>query len=223
MVRERDTAAGRRDRTVGRWEQRFDRTVLSLGRTFWGRSGRGQARGLLRVFRFAERLTERGRVIVPLSAYGVARYEIAPLPTAALPMRDGSTVERGETVIILHFDNKAIAALDGGRDTRALTWHMIRAGREGLRQLAALAGAGAFPDDVRAVWAETLFYPALARLGLETRPARRTLRRPFARLFMLAMLAIYGREGPAGVDVAHLPLGEAWIALDDLRRRMARD
>jgi hypothetical protein len=100
----------------------------------------------------------------------------------------------------------------------ALTWRLMRLGGGDLRALADLARSGALPEGVRAVWAETLLYKSLPRLGFHTRPAPRTLRTPFARLFMLCMIAMYGRPGQLrqSRSLNHLELGEAWMSLDEL-------
>ncbi|MGH2345674.1 MAG: hypothetical protein ACRDG4_10645, partial [Chloroflexota bacterium] len=48
------------------------------------------------------------------------------------------------------------------------------------------------------------------------------LRAPFARLFMLSMLAIYGRPrhlAQGGRALDHLRIGEAWLSIDDLLDR----
>jgi hypothetical protein len=206
---------------VGPWEQCFDRLVLALGHSAFGPSGRGRPRGILHVFRLVERLLARGHDFHPLRPGGIVRYEIAPLPARALRLGGGVVVAPGELVVMLHFDNQAIAALSAP-GTQALTWQMVRAARLDLRALAALSQRGALPSAVRAVWAETLFYQSLARYGFATRPARRGVRAPFARLFMLTLLAIYGRDGVAGVDPSQLPLGEAWTGLNELRRRFAQ-
>lgn len=203
---------------IGPWEQRLDRLVLALGRSPFGASGHGRPRGILNIFRLVERLLERGHTYHALYPGGIVRYEIAPLPARPLRLRDGTLIPRGERVVIVHFDNRAIAALDGAGSTQALAWQLVRAGRDDMRALAALARQGALPVDVRAVWAETLFYLAPARYGFATRPARRGPRTVGARLFLLALLAIYGRDGAAGVDPGQLPLGEAWIGLDELQR-----
>ena len=204
---------------IGPWEQRLDRLVLALGRSPLGPAGHGRPRGLLHIFRLVERLLERGHIYHRLHDGGIVRYEIAPLPARPLRLRDGTIVPRGERVVILHFENRVLAALDGAGGTQALAWQLVRAGRDDMRVLATLARRGALPPEVRAVWTETLFYLAPARYGFATRPARPGLRTVGARLFLLAILAIYGRDGTAGVDPAQLPLGEAWIALEELQRR----
>ncbi|HWE60072.1 MAG TPA: hypothetical protein VHB98_00020 [Chloroflexota bacterium] len=208
---------------IGRWEQRMDRVVLALGRSPWGRSGYGRARGLLHIFHLANWLLERGHPSRALRSDGVVRYEFTTLPTRrALPLRGQPPVRYGEPIVGLHFDNRVIAALSTTLpDTRRLTWHMIRSAEKDMQQLADLARAGGVPPNIRAIWAETLIYPSLARYGYHTRPAPRSIRTPFARLFMLSLLAIYGRPEAGMSERAwqHLQLGEAWIGVEELKRR----
>jgi hypothetical protein len=227
----RATDAARRRKTersrppVGRWEERFDRAVFAFGHVAAGPAGGGRARGILHIFGLVERLMEIGHTIRPLRAGGILRYEIARLPARTLPLADGTRVKRGQRVIVIHFDNRSIAAI--AREVRgmhALTWRLVHEADGDLRELAALARSGALPPDVRAAWAEGLFARALARYGFRTRPAARTPRTPFARLFLLALLAIYAREGLGRLEstrLRHLRLEEAWIGLDALQGRFA--
>jgi hypothetical protein len=215
--------AGPAPRTyAGGWEQHLDWIVLALGRSPWGSAGYGRPRGILHIFRFVERLIERRRPLRPLRAGGIVRYEIASLPARPIPLDGRAPVPRGEPVVILHFDNRVLASLaESATSIQALTWRLVRLGSGDLRLLADMARSGALPKGVRAVWAETVFYQALPRVGFTLRPAPRTIRTPFARLFMLCMLAMYGRPGQLARSrsLNHLQLGEAWMSLDELRRR----
>jgi hypothetical protein len=176
----------------------------------------------LHIFRLAEQLLESGHPPIPVREGGIVRYEILPLPARTIPLPGQPPIRRGEPVIGLHFDNRMLAELAATLpDTQQLTWRLIRSGSADLRRLADLARSGTFPDGVRVLWAETVIYRALRRYGFTTRAAPRTLRTPFARLFMLGMLATYGHPEhlPQGRTLQHLQLGEAWMTLDDLLER----
>lgn len=205
------------------WERSLDRLVLLLGRTPWGRSGNGQAHGLMRVFQVVERILARGHRSHTLQPGGIILYEIMPLPAdRPLPLLGERPVQPGELVIALHFDNRFITALGGAHpERRRITWQMMRAGAAELQLLADRARAGVFPPGVRAAWGETLLYTALPRLGFSTRPARRVFRTPWARLYMLSIVAIYGRPdaGTREYALERFGLGEAWIGLRTLRQR----
>jgi len=200
----------------------MDRLALGLGRSPWGESGFGRARGLMHAFRLAERILEHQHPPQSLRDGGIVRYEVLKLPGRALPLRGQPPVLRGDAVVGVHFDNRVLASLDAAEpNLHVLTWRLTRLGAEDLSVLAELARAGALPAETRAIWGETLLYRALRRLGFETRPTPRTFRTPFARLFFLGILKIYGRPGKL-VDsrlLAHLQLGEAWMSLDELQRR----
>lgn len=222
-----DDGARRRSRRapsrVRAWEQQLSRLVLALGRSLHRPAGYGQPHGILHIFHLAERIMEWLHPSQALHPDGVVRYEILKLPHGALPLAGRRPVRRGERVIGLHFDNRALARLaQRSSDGAHVAWAIGRAGSADLRVLADQVRNGRIPPDVRAVWAETIFFPALARYGFRTRPAPPNLRTPFARLFMLSLIATYGRPH-AGSESAWrtrpLELGEAWMALDDLLRR----
>ena len=177
----------------------------------------------MHVFRLVERVLERSHTLRPLAEGGILRYEIAPLPVPAIGPRGGELIRRGNLCVILHFDNPTLAALSAGEpNPRRLTWRLTRLCAGDLEVLARLARQGAIPPGIQVIWAETLVYQALRRWGFSTRLARSTIRTPFARLFMLAILAIYGRPrrlSQGGRALDHLRLGEAWTTIKELRER----
>jgi hypothetical protein len=198
--------------------------VFSLGRVARGPAGRGQPRGILHIFRLAELLMERAHVLYPLTPEGWLRYEIARLPVRGLPLPGAPTVRRGDPIVVIHFDNRLVGVMAAEATSRhQLTWRLARAADADMQALADLVRAGTFPPTVRAVWVEGLFAPALRRYGFTTRAVTRRWRAPWARLFLLALVAIYG---PDGLDrlgderLLRLPITEAWIGLDELQRRL---
>lgn len=207
--------------TVSRWERRLVRLMLAVGRLEREPSGQGRARGVLRIIQFTDRVEERFRDIRRLRPDGVVRYDIARLPCADLPVPGQPPVRRRERVVALHWDNQVIAGLvTDEHATQALTWQLARVVVKDFKALADLARAGALPPDVRVAWVETVIYPVLDRFGFATRPAPRSLRRPFIRLYQISMIAIYGRDGLVRLqDSDNLRLGDAWISLDELMRR----
>ncbi len=206
------------------WEWWLDRVVLALGRTPWGRSGYGQARGLMRVFLWVERMLLRGHHVAPPRPGGIVRYEVAPYPGRPLVLSGGTVVRRGETAILLHWDNSAIASLEAAASgVQAVIWEIAKRGADDLQCLAEMVRGGVIPAEVRVVWTETVHYRMLQRVGLTTRRAARSPRTPWARLFMLCMLSIYSRPGQLDDARAlrRLQLGEAWISVDELLARYA--
>jgi hypothetical protein len=208
------------------WEERLDRLVLALGRSPWGESGLGRPRGIMHVFQFVERVLVRLHPSQPLRPGGIVLYEVLRYPGRSLPLPGRAAVRKGELVIGLHFDNQVLASLDAAEPSvSALTWRLNRIGAEDLRVLAQKVNDGAFPPGIRAVWGETLIYRALRRLGFTIRPSSPSLRTSFARLFLLSMLATYGRPGQLDSErgLAQLRLGDAWMSVDELRRRFRAD
>jgi hypothetical protein len=212
----------RADTVVSRREQWLARFVFAVGRLTSGPSGRGRARGILRIFYLAERVAAWRRGLRPARPGGMLRYEIAPLPGRALPLPGQPAVRHGERVVILHFDSRTFpaqaTAIPG---TQARTWRLSRIAIEDLRALAAMTRDGAFPVDVRAAWGETILHKDMARWGFTTRPAPYTWRSAFIRLFQLGLASIYSRDELAHHDETYrrLRLGEVWIGLDELQRR----
>ncbi|HVC30084.1 MAG TPA: hypothetical protein VND24_02780 [Steroidobacteraceae bacterium] len=102
-----------------------------------------------------------------------------------------------------------------------MTFQGVRIIEDELRALASLAASGALASSIRVVWTETVLFSMLARLGFSTRPALRSFRTPFVRLYLLGLLKLYGRDRPShvGGHPQRLRLGEAWISLEELRRR----
>jgi hypothetical protein len=198
------------------------RAVLFLGRTPFGSSGCGLAHGLLRLFPLIERLLSRGHDIRHIRPGGMIRYEAAPLPRGSLPLPGGGIVRKGDRAIILHFDNTVMTALSRRvASERALTRMVLEETRADLRALARLIERGEAPTETRVVWAETLIYPAMGRLGFRVRAAAPGLRTWGARLYLLAIMAVYRADGLDRLRrgrSTHYQVGEAWIAVEDLLR-----
>ena len=205
------------------WERWLDRTVLALGRSPWGRSGYGRPRGLMHVFVWIEQILLWGHHVAPLRQDGVVRYEVGPYPGRPLPRADGTTLRRGERAILLHWDNRALASLEAASagDAQLVTWQLAKRSVADLRCLADLVRDGSISAGLQTIWAETVHYNMLPRYGFTVRPAARSFRTPWARLFMLCMLTIYSRPGQ--LDDARvleqLRLGEAWMSVDELLER----
>jgi hypothetical protein len=177
----------------------------------------------MHIFQLVERFLEWRRPARLAREGGITRFEIAPLPVRKIVLGDGAVVRRGELCVILHFDNPTLAALSAGEPSvRRLTWRLARIGGEDLEALAQLVRQGEIPAGIRAIWAETVFHQALPRFGFAVRPAEASLRAPFARLFMLSILAIYGRPRQlalGGRALDHLRIGEAWQSIEQFLER----
>jgi hypothetical protein len=132
-------------------------------------------------------------------------------------------VAPGDRIVRLHFNNQALAQLsEANAGRRHMAWEVTRRTEQDLTALAGMVKSGAFPDGTRVVWAETVIYRAMARLGFATREAKPSLRRPFARLYILTLMAIYGPPGFVDRElerIQHYQLGEAWMDMCDLVQR----
>jgi hypothetical protein len=201
----------------------FDRLLLRVvfllagpGRT----PGGGRPTGILHVFVLAERLLQPQYRAYPPHAGGVLSFEIGRLPWGTRPLPLNPPVHARDRIIRLHFNNRTLAQLSTAHTSRRhLAWEVARRTEQDLTALAGMVKSGAFPDGTRAVWAETVIYRAMARVGFELRAAKPGLRRPFARLYFLTLMAIYGPPGFIDRDpeqLEHYQLGEAWMDLRDL-------
>ncbi|MGI8967590.1 MAG: YkoP family protein [Chloroflexota bacterium] len=201
--------------------------VFSLARTGQRLPGGGRPTGILHVFAFAEQLLEVGHVIRPLREGGVLRYEVTRLPSGTRPLPLDPPLQPGDPIIRIHLNNETVACLlDMGHNRRRLGWDVFRGAESDLTVLATMVQSGAFPPDIRAVWAETVMYRKLARIGMVTREAKPGLRRPFARLYALSLMAIYGSPGLIDRDadrLRHFQLGDGWIDMADLTRRYGKE
>lgn len=208
-----------------RWERLLSTFVLRLGTESREQAQAGRQRGLLHVFALVEQLLLRGKSYHKITASGVLLYEIVPAPHL-LRLPGEQPVWRGEPIISLHLDNRAVAAMARSESTgTALAWRFARAALADLQVLGELCSAGALPRGPRAVWAESILYRVFARYGFEIRAAPRTLRTPFARLYMLALLALYGNNDLVRLSDHYqdsLELGEAWMSVATLRTPSSR-
>jgi hypothetical protein len=213
----------RTDRAPTAWDDQLSRLVLALGRVARGPGRSLQAQGTLRIIQMAERLAARGRVKRAIRPGGLLQYEISPWHGRPLPLPEQPPVRSGEPIVLLHIPNAELAALANSLgDNRRMTWRGMHIIGGDIKALAALSATGALPASVRAVYAETLLYPMLARFGFTIRPAPRSLRAVFVRLYLLGLLALYSRDGMARLDgrqQEHLKLGDGWLALAELGRR----
>src|SRR4051794_20648057 len=100
--------SGRSGTAVSHREQWLERLVFAVSRLALRPSGRGRARGILRIFYLVERLDDHRRRVRPLRPGGMLGYEIGPLPGRAFPLPGQPAVRHGERVVIIHFDNRTI-------------------------------------------------------------------------------------------------------------------
>jgi hypothetical protein len=212
-----------RRRFLDRLDDQLARLVFALVPA--RRAGGGKAAGMLRVFTVAECLLQRGHAITPVRPGGFLRYEVTPFPSGRRPLPCSPPVEPGDPVLVLHFDNQALADVWATNVAAArMTWRLYTRMVDDLRVLASMMCDGKVGNGVGAVWCETVLYEVMARIGFDTRPGACTVRRPFARLYFLSLMAVYGPVGNAGRASAQLRryrLGEAWLDRDTFVKRFA--
>ena len=206
------------------WENCLVQGMLALGNVSYDVDGRARTAGTLRIVQLAERLATFGHEKQLVNPHGILQYEIARWSGRPLPLVGQPPLRRGEPFLMLHFNNAELSQAFGGlSNERAVAWQGVRMLRAELRMLAGRSSSGHLPEGVRAIWAETLLYPALARFGFSTRPSPRSLRTALVRVYLLGLTMIYseGKLTRSSTSQQYrMRLGEAWITLSQLKSRL---
>lgn len=179
----------------------------------------GQARGPLRFWPFWERFTALIWHLraVPGTAHGLLAIRVTRYRGRPIDLPDGTRVEAGDRVAILHFQNHALMKQAAGGP-----WELLKSLGEDMRGLAAWLQSKELPEDIKAVYGLTLLSRAAPRLGFTLRPRPRTLMAWFDRTFMYGLLVLYHPDGlkrlARGTTYGNYPQ-EAWISRRELLRR----
>jgi hypothetical protein len=189
----------------------------------WGwrlafRTRGGRARGFLRFWPVWERLDRWLHPALPIPGAPAGLFLVQPTRHRGRPVElaDGTGVARGDPILELHLNNRALAAgaARGPFELLALL--------EG--DLGALAAWAAQPDapPFRALHGVTLLSRAAPRLGFTLRPRRVPLYAWFERFFMTGLLALYNVRGVErlthGGTYGAYP-AEVWMARGEFERR----
>jgi hypothetical protein len=184
-----------------------------------GGSRAGHARGFLRFWRFWERFTALIWHLrpVPGAQHGLLAVRVTRYRGRPIDLPDGTHVERGARVAILHFQNHALV-----KHAAAGPWELLGYLSEDMRALAAWLEAGELPADIKAIYGITLLSRAAPRLGFTLRPRPRTFMAWFDRTFMYGLLILYHPDGQQrlarGTTYGDYPQ-EAWMSRREVLRR----
>jgi hypothetical protein len=190
---------------------------------FWwlvrrGRTGAGRAGGVLHVWVCWERLERRRHHVRELCAGSIFDISIERFAGTPLPLANGQHLERGDRIVELHLDNRAvsIAALDVDWNP----WRVVQNARVEMARLARLIDSGEL-GPVIAVHAVSLYALALRRLGFRVRALPDSIHTRLSRFFFVGLFAVYNPRGWAGATHARRRgwPAEAWIGTDAFLQR----
>jgi MFS family permease len=199
------TRAGRRPRPGWGWR-------LAL------RARGGRARGFLRFWPVWERIDRWWHPVQPIpgAPHGLFLVQLSLYRGQPVSLPDGTHITRGDPIIELHMNNRALAA---GAEHGPFELLALLEG-----DLRALAAWAAQPDapPFHALHGLTLLSRAAPRLGFTLRPRPVTLVAWFDRFFMTGLLALYHVRGVErlthGGTYGDYPQ-EVWMSRAELGRR----
>jgi len=163
-----------------------------------------------------ELVERRLRRIRPIRRGGILGLELGRRRGPAVTLRDGTSVDSGDPIGLIHLDNRAartISALGYGT-----------AGRIGRADLAALASWARRQAPGRrpvAYYGETLLWPYAVREGFEARDRRQTVGVRVEDLYLRALMAHWSRDGWRRLECGRgeLRSREVWASDAAIQRR----
>lgn len=155
----------------------------------------GKARGFLLFWPFWEHLTNSLWRLqpVPHAPYDLLKIRFTRYNGRAIDLPDGTHVDRGDSIIELHFRNRGF--LEVGEKTPA--WKYMQLIGQNLSALAQWMQEPDFPAAPHAIYGMTLLYRGAPRLGFMLRPRPKSLRAYLERFYMTGLLVLYHRRGGA--------------------------
>lgn len=163
----------------------------------------------------------------PAAAVGPAlRVEVAPYRGPALALADGTEVQRGDRIGVIHLNNEQIARLHGdGSDTPIAGLKSRRLFVASLRELARQVVETQRYTGVKAFMAETIYYKQTYQVGFEILPIPSLTWSRIVAAYERTLLASYHPLGRRR-RTRRLRVRQAraiWISRDELLRRYARE
>jgi hypothetical protein len=168
-----------------------------------------------------DRFARRRSHIRPVRAGGVLGVQFARHKGDRVELADGSSVDPGHLIGLLHLDNaRAPELATGGWQGRGWV-----EGRRDLEVLAAWAARQRPEKRPVAYFGATLLGPFARRAGFEVRPRRRTSRARLDDWFMRWLMAHWSPLGRSRLDRGHTGLrsSEVWLSNRSLQRLYGSD
>ena len=183
-------------------------------------SGRGQARGILRIWPLWEEFSHKlwPSQVIPNAPHSLFSLHFTQHRGAAFLLPDNIEIWPGDPVAEIHFNNHVFVSLLSNT-TGTERWASVRLFREDLRAVADWAASGTMPTHIKALFGVTVLGRGAARLGFTLRPRKNTVRNRLDRLFLDGLLILYSPEGQhrmtVGKTVQDQPV-DAWMSIDHL-------
>ena len=172
--------------------------------------------GLNRLLAFAERVDRHRRHIRPIRREGVLGVEPVRYRGPTVVLLDGTTVDPGAPIILMHLLNERVRALA----TSGWQGPARHIAREDLRLLVGWLRSQPPADRPVAARATTILGSIMRWERWEIRPYRRTLRARVDDWFMRWLLAYWSSGGRERVARARrMESVDAWISCAELARR----
>ena len=146
----------------------------------------------------------------PVRQDSVVRYQLSRHHGRKIRLNDGTVIEKGDQLLDLHFDNRALLRLASSPAFDPFATE--RSAVSDLRLLAAALKTGEM-GDVKALHAVSPFPAVLRRQGFQVAEIAHSPSNFLVRFYMTGLLALYHPQGWAGLSpdrVRRWP-GEAWL------------
>jgi hypothetical protein len=196
------------------------RQRIHPGWRFAARSGSGAGRGFLRVWLVWERIM---RLFEPAQAAPGAPFalfigHVRRYRGRGVLLPDGTMLTRGDRIIELHINNRAVTAFM----RTGTMWDLLRALRADLAAIAAWVAHTPTLADIRALHGESLLGRAAPRLGFIVLPPRKNPYTWLNRFYFSGIIVIYHPHGLARLaqgHTRHTYPQEVWMSRRALRAR----
>jgi YkoP-like protein len=162
-----------------------------------GRAGGGRAAGVIAVWAGWERLMLNRHPTLPTRRGGLFRYRLERHRGPDHRLGDGTVVRRGDPIIELHFDNRALIALR--KRPGYSTWNAVHELRADLAEIGSLVASRRLGPAV-ALHGVSLMGRAGGVLGMESNELPHHLGNALRRYFLAGLDAVYHPAGLGRLD-----------------------
>jgi len=184
----------------------------------------GKASGFLFFWPLWERFTHSlwHLQAVPNAPHDLLKIRFTRCTGETITLPDGTQINKGDSIIELHFRNRAFLEMEG----QTSAWNYLQLIIQNLRALAQWMEEPDFPGHPLAIYGKTLLYRGAPRLGFTLRQGPKSLHAYLERFFMIGLLVLYHRQGSARLHQGttyQTYAQEAWISRKELLKRYAQE